>query len=239
MIEVITTFNQQGYDLYGRRFLESWLQYWPDTHRITVYTEKVVVPVQHRVTQIDLLSTCPDLAVFKQYCEQNAIAQANAKRKNYYLKAAKWSHKVFAMEHALCTSQARYLIWLDADTYTRAPMPAQWESRLLQGACFAAHSELIRHGWHIESGLVIFDLEHSDIDVIKQELARPYRPPYSIFQLAKPWDSFWLWQLSARVAFNDLNRGGVFGHPLVKPYLVHEVGKKKYKSAGINPYTLI
>lgn len=238
MIDVITSFNQSGYDLYGKRFLESWLKFWPDTHTITVYTEQVNVPAHQRVTQLDLLIACPGVIEFKQHCSQQAAAQSDTKRKNYFLKAAKWSHKVFAMDHALATSTARYLIWLDADTWTRALIPAKWEQRLLQGACFAAHSELIRHGWHIESGLVIFDLAHKDIDIVKQDLAMPYRTPYRIFQLTKPWDSFWLWQLSTRVAFNDLNRGGVFGHPLVKPYLVHEVGKKKYKAAGINPYTL-
>lgn len=239
MTEVITTFNAQGHALYGRRFVESWVTYWPENHKLTIYTENVAVTKHPKLCEIDLESVCPDLVVFKKHCRDKADQIEHRKQQNYFLKAAKWSHKVFAMEHAITVSPARYLIWLDADTYTRAPIPAKWAQHLLNSSCFAAHSELIRHGWHIESGLVIFDLEHSDIDVIKQELTRPYRPPYSIFQLAKPWDSFWLWQLSTRVSFNDLNRGGVFGHPLVKPYLVHEVGKKKYKSAGVNPYTLI
>lgn len=205
---------------------------------LTVYTENVAVVKHPKLCEIDLESVCPALVVFKAHCRDKVLQAGHRKQQNYFLKAAKWSHKVFAMQHALDNSTNRYVVWLDADTYTTAQIPDAWAEQVLQGACFSAHSERIRHGQHIESGLVIFDRDHPDIPTIQKFLARPYVTPYDIFNLTKPWDSFWLWELSQKVAFHDLNSGRIFGHPMVKPYLTHDVGKRKYKQAGINPYTL-
>ena len=67
MTTVVTTFSKDGYELYGHRMIETWLQYWPKDFKLQVYTEGyTLIESDPRLSAIDLETVCPDIISFKK-----------------------------------------------------------------------------------------------------------------------------------------------------------------------------
>jgi len=64
---VVTTFNQAGYESYGRRMIETFLANWPAEVDLWVYAEDCVVPfTAPNLHVLDLNQSCPRLVSFKK-----------------------------------------------------------------------------------------------------------------------------------------------------------------------------
>ena len=69
MIEVLTTFHKAGWEQYGKRMVETFLQHWPENINIHLYCENVQTGIEHpRVIEHDIFETCPHI---NGYLEQN------------------------------------------------------------------------------------------------------------------------------------------------------------------------
>jgi hypothetical protein len=136
---VITTCNATGYADYGRRMIETFDRHWPEEVPLLVYRENFVPEVpSDRIVVRDLLSSCPDLAAFKQRHADNPLANGQTQRYRFRLsrnpyknriklgdknwgtgfrwEAVRFSHKAFAIFHAAQNTDADVLIWVDADS---------------------------------------------------------------------------------------------------------------------------
>ena len=242
---VITTFSEDGYHLYGKRLIETWCRYWPATgYTLRLYVEHDLVVDDPRVEIINLNNVSTKLIKFKDYCNTQLSLleniKTNRKVRNKILKTVKWCHKVYAIDHAL-QSEHNCLIFLDGDTYTTNIVNPGVLEKLSANSLFSVHFENLQGMPHYETGLVIFNKHHPQIDDLKEHLTSAYDSG-EIFDLRKSWDGFWFAILHRRREYivNDLAGGcfrGVFTNPVVKSILVHEAGNDKYQGHGFNTFS--
>ena len=228
-MKVITTFSQDGYDLYGKNMIKSWLQHWPNSSELIVYTEGYTLEEQdYRLSERDLDATCPNLKIFKE-ASKLFINSANPKSRRKVDKAIRWSHKVYAISDAL-NIDTDYLIFLDGDTTTKNIVPPTLARDLVGNHLFAVHFETIKGMTHFETGLIAFNMRHPQMPILKRELQAGY-DNLEIHRLEKPWDGFWFAHLYKKYNLDvrNLANGGVFSNPLVKNILSHDVGKEKFQ----------
>jgi hypothetical protein len=241
MTTVVTTFSKDGYELYGHRMIETWLQYWPDNFKLHVYTEGYsLIEQDSRITEIDLETACPNIITFKTNSLKMLEENPNEKRfKHKIFKTIKWCHKVYAMKHAL-RSTDDYIIFLDGDTYTKQKLSKNISNQLVNDNLFAVHFENLANGLHFETGLIVFNLKHPQISWLTDILTSAY-DSLDIYTMKKTWDGYWFAHLYQKYKLPVYNlsegRHGVFNHPLVFHALVHDVGSKKYTQAGYNEFT--
>ena len=63
-ITVISTFSDEGWKQYGKRFVETYVKYWPKEIKIKIYCDTVQEGFPS-VEWIKLNDVCPDLVEFK------------------------------------------------------------------------------------------------------------------------------------------------------------------------------
>ena len=230
-MNVITTFNSDGYDLYGKKMITTWSQYWPSNYNLTVYTENFKLNEKDkRIKEININEACPNLEIFKE--KSKNIKTKNNKEKRHIAKAIRWSHKVYAISHALENTN-NYLIFLDGDTYTKKYVDPLIAEKLVQNHLYAVHFEHVKGMLHFETGLICFNLNHIQMPKLKQELQIGY-DNLEIYTLPKAWDGFWFAHLYQKYNFDVFNLGyGVFSNPLIKDVLHHDVGKDKFNKSSI------
>ena len=242
MTTCITTFSKDGYDLYGSRMIESWIKYWPASHRLIVYTENFnIKEFDSRVTVLNIDDCCVDLSSFKSKSQEMINSATDKREVSRIQKTVKWSHKVFVISHALKNFDDQFLIFLDGDTYTISPVEDDLAYKLVGDHLIAVHFEkLAELGLHFETGLLVFNKANSQMDDFKNLYTSGYEN-LDIYNLKKTWDSFWLISLyqKYKLDIKDLSEGrsGVFNNPLISSKLVHDVGTKKYLKAGYNKFT--
>ncbi len=239
MTIAITTFSVDGYELYGKRMIETWLKYWPDNYRLVVYTEGYNLEERDkRLLELDINQACPDLEKFKTESKKLINDPENKKLQNRVSKTIKWCHKVYAMEHALKNNLTDYLIFLDGDTYTKNIVDADLAAKCTKNHLFSVHFEKLKHGLHFETGFISFNKKHRQMPLLITEMLKDYNN-LNIYKHQKTWDGYWFAHLYATFKLDvlDLSKGaspGVFGNPLLKGTLVHEAGNDKYKNSGYN-----
>lgn len=109
-ITVITSFNQQYYDMIGRRCVDTWIDYWPLQCQLTCYAEEFdFAHTDPRIT------TIPFSELPKEYAEFQASDQGH--------RVKIFAKKAYSIIHAFEHITADRLIWLDADTVTTAMVP--------------------------------------------------------------------------------------------------------------------
>ena len=140
----------------------------------------------------------------------------------------RFSHKVEAQCRHLLTTQARYVVWLDADVIelkrpdfcTLLPREGELCSYLGRGDLY-----------HPETGLIIYDTEHPRLEEFVEELAAIYLRD-RIFELAQ-WHDAWVWDHACRtleIPRRDLGPGQpgeAFQQSPVRDCLVHLKGDRK------------
>lgn len=141
-IHVVTSFSQSGYTKYGRTFIESFKEHWPKGVNLHVYyhndynRDDVVWAPDESITSglatCSSLDTIPETKLFKDHAA-NLISKMfgqkyDPKTTSFRIDAVKFSNKVFALANANASliqqkrqnvgfKDAKWLIWLDADTY--------------------------------------------------------------------------------------------------------------------------
>ena len=63
---VVTTFNAEGYNSYGRRMIDTFLQTWPQQVDLVVYTENCTVDQSAPNLVVRDISVVSELTAFKQ-----------------------------------------------------------------------------------------------------------------------------------------------------------------------------
>jgi hypothetical protein len=170
MIEVITSVNEYYWNLIGRDSVNSWLRYWDDSFRLTVYTEDFELPIQTpRITTVDFSQLDSDYAQF-----QNEDFNPSTKR---------FAKKSYSVMHAMRHSTSSWIIWLDADVITQQNIGwIEWRE-LLRNDCLATYMGVIytqdKQGnsgnWLVpETGVFAVNREHSEFDNFRDEYERRY-----------------------------------------------------------------
>tara|TARA_E500000178_G_C17010979_1_gene750531 strand:+ start:253 stop:1170 length:918 start_codon:yes stop_codon:yes gene_type:complete len=252
-LAVVTTFPPNRWTAYAKRMIESHVQYWPDDVVLHAYYEGNKPDFNHaKVKFINIEEANPELVKFKQRHKSDPVANgetqeipggvrrvagAGDKDRNkgsFLWDAVRFSHKTFAVDHAVKTIDADYVLWLDADTYTFRHITKQFVVDLLPGDKLVNYLGRVTYP---ECGWVCYNKRHPKI----QQFMKYWTDLYindTIFQELEWHDSYLFWQCVKRIAPNDgvdIGKGAgveglhVFINSVLGDYIDHMKGKRKIK----------
>lgn len=258
--QVITTFHRDGYNLYGSRMIDTWLQTWPNTVNLRVYAENCdVTQTAPNFEVVDINQACPELITFKNQwrdvpkanghiLDDPVRGQRRDSRKSFKWDAIRFAHKVYSVINAARTSTAQWVLWMDADMVCHSPMTQDFLDQMCppdQDLCF-----LGRVGKFSECGLYAIQVGTDGARRFIDEFARMYdHAEQGIFTLAEWHDSFVFDVVRSRITglrqldwsshLGDIRRSPKNspgeGHPLINSawgaYLDHLKGDNR-KQAG-------
>jgi hypothetical protein len=153
---VITSFNEEGYRKYGKAFIESWLEYWPKSIRLTVFYEGEDFPMTaglswRPIEEVEFLQDYLDSLRFP-------IMHGIVGEKFDMWFDARQARKAFMEMHAMRTYGGK-VFWIDADVVTKSHVPEAFLDQVLPDDKFSCF--LGRDGWyHTESGFIGFNGNH-------------------------------------------------------------------------------
>jgi hypothetical protein len=253
-LSVVTTFPPNRWTAYASRMLESHIEFWPDDVEIHAYYEQSRPDMaDKKIKFINIEEVNPDLVSFKQRhrddpvangetqeipggVRRNPAAGSNDRGKGSYLwDAVRFSHKTFAVDHAIKNSKTDYVLWLDADTYTFRKITKKFVTDLLPSDKLL--NFLGRGDKYPECGWVCYNTRHPKITEFMRYWTDMYRND-TIFNELEWHDSYLFWQCVKRMATDDcvdIGKGaGVKGHhvfinSVLGGYIDHMKGKRKIK----------
>lgn len=227
----ITSFSPKGYERYGKRFLESFVNNWPCD--LVVYYEELP-DFEHLKVSYKPLMEVFGMKAFLSYCDRNDVFRGRTSfGYNYNFDARKFSFKVFAQFDALKNYKGK-VIWLDADTVTNKPVSKEFIESLFDGKVI---SYIHRPFFHPESGFVGFDTAHDDFPEFFERYENCYRRG-QIFKLERWHDCEALqWAIEqSKVQVKNLSPDWKKGDSLdvipttvLGEYLTHFKGSQKNK----------
>lgn len=243
---VVTTFNQTGYEKYGRRMIQTFLAMWPSQVQLVVYAENC--DVQETAPNLKILNlheASPELVAFKNQWSTVPKATGDvshdpirSKRKDagkgFKWNAVRFAHKVYSIFHCAKNVACDWLIWMDADMVCHSPMTMSTLDQLCprdRDLCY-----LGRIGKYSECGLYAMNLSSkTTLDFLANFQLMYDHAEKGIFNLMEWHDSFVFDAVKARHPLRlldwsaDLIRGE--GHPLINSawgaYLDHLKGDRK------------
>lgn len=236
---VCTTFNQEGYNVYGRRMIETFVNTWPHDVELLVYVEgfELSSPAAN-VRVLDLAQHSPELVAFKNKWQHvpkaNGFPFPDAGKKAFKWQAVRFSHKVYAIFHAAKLVTSDWLIWMDGDMVCHSAIDhAQLSKFFPNGAelCFAGRSNK-----YTECGLYGMRLTSSAVQAWLAEFQRMYDDAdHGIFTLSEWHDSFVFDAVRQRHSLLEINWSADLvkgeGHPLINcewgAYIDHLKGQRK------------
>ena len=121
MYEAITTFSKDGWEEYGKEFLDSYVKFWD--FKIHVYWEGKDHPdgyPKDKVCWHDLSKDTDRRSFLENYADKTS--------KDYRFNATRFCHKVYAFTDPKRKAKqgTEYWIWLDADVETTAEVSKQF-----------------------------------------------------------------------------------------------------------------
>lgn len=140
-MKFISCFGPGGWDLYAKKFVETFDQHFPKEVSLTVYYHDCPAPegTWERVRFVNLLEAHDEIAAWKAKHSIEIFQGKQGDQYNFRYDALKFCHKVFALSHAaseLVTAQYNgWLVWLDADTFATKEVTLPWlKEQLPDGA---------------------------------------------------------------------------------------------------------
>lgn len=243
---VVTTFNADGYNRYGQRMIQTFLQNWPSDIQLVVYAEDCAVAESAPNLAVhDLAVASPELVKFKQ--QWAGVPRANgdvstdpvrSRRKDsgkgFKWDAVRFSHKVYAIFAAARTYNTDWLIWMDADMVCHSPIGTEFLDRMCasdKDICF-----LGRANKYTECGLYAMNLRSKSTARFLEVFQQYYDDAeQGIFRLMEWHDSFVFDHVRKIVSLQGLDWSSHLitgeGHPLINTewgaYLDHLKGDRK------------
>jgi hypothetical protein len=236
---LVTTFNSDGYKVYGQKMLEAFLNYWPNNQQTIVYTENCNLDsnlIDDRIIVKDLLSI-QELVDFKNRHKNNPAANGykkNTTTKDFMFDAVRFSHKVFALYDAVQTNKGKSIVWLDADTITHSIVPVDFLEKNFPIDNYGI-AYLGRIKQYSECGWVVYHTVHPQMREFWETFINYYKND-TIFNLQEWHDSFVFdvarkeWEANGMINQN-ITPNFVAGHPFINcvlgEYMDHMKGPRK------------
>src|SRR6056300_133569 len=232
-ITFFTTFNRNGYELYGKTWIKTFIKVanYYNKFNAKIYYEGFSPQEQHtNIEWVNYKTAIPHHNKWKN--EYNAKTSHSD-----YVKTmtVRFSHKAFVIQHALDNIKSDYIIWLDGDCIFKpedySDFPNMLDDKFL--ACQIEEA----HGLnHIESGILIFNGKHLNTKIWNEKFKENYKVE-NVLPMAEPYDGFIVYKSlkMTQLPFVNLNKnygkGGIqsdptltFLHPEIKKRFHHNIG---------------
>ena len=181
MLTVATTFSPEGYELYGKKFIETFNRYW-DANLVCVWEGPCPDPAG--INGFDLLQYEPAKDFYERHATNPIVRgieehpkwkwSPKSKRKGYSFRhdAWKFSHKVFALAAVTRYVDGGKFFFMDADIVTYKEVPTDVIVGLLVGDTSLCY--LARREYHSELSFVGYNLERAGTRKFISEYERQY-----------------------------------------------------------------
>lgn len=161
--KVVSCYNWDGYQLYGKDFRDSFAAYWPDKIELQIYTEdpKLLANPDWGYRN---LNDVPGYSDFIKRNKDDPIKNGRVDGKyKMIFDAIKFSHKTFAIIDAALKGDADLMFWLDADTITHSQITLDYLVALLPDQYYTAYlgREQNPKPMYSECGFVAYNLRHT------------------------------------------------------------------------------
>jgi hypothetical protein len=234
----VTSFSREGYEIYGRKCLET-LHHWPCKF-IVYYEHKPdfeAVNIEYRFLY--------DIEGIRAFLEKlksvdgadgtafSPLGEANGNY-DYRFDASRFCRKVFCMDALF--DEDKEVFWLDADTVTKKPIPAEFLKGLIRDDPFCY---LGRANFCSETGFLGFNTEHKDF----RRFRNSYLPTYTsgAFMNLRTWEDAVVFDHARRgIKGNNLNHTALQGidhpwpHTVLGQYMDHAKGNRKLRPETVS-----
>lgn len=229
----VTSFSPDGYELYGRKFLETYVENWPCP--IVVYYEREIPDFNHELIEYRDFNSIGPTKAFYEYIDRVPLARGMVgNRYDYNKDLWKFSRKVFAQLDILRGHRGK-VFWLDADIETHRKVGFEFLESLFKGNPIVY---LGRLGFHCESGFVGFDTEHEKFGPFL-EVYRNCLQKGLVFTLDR-WHDCGMLDFAIESTgtpttnLSDFYKRGssainVFPDTVLAEYMIHKKGNRKYQ----------
>ena len=240
-IKFITTFSKSGYEVYGKTWIQSFLDKTKNYKNITADLYVDEIPNLHNSDKITFHNY--QLSIPKRKIWQNLFLNNSIHDQWNKDLAVKFSFKSFVMIHALKNTKDGYVVWLDADCVFLNNDFDNWPEILLKDTFVACQRE--DGSEHVESGIIIFDSEHKDKQKYIDKFESLYMLPSEFNNFGQFFDGFAVGRTLniINIPYINLNKnfgiGGVqsdpgctFLNPEIKNRFRHNIGitgKRQYE----------
>jgi hypothetical protein len=229
-----TTFNENGYNLYGKEWVNSFIRTanYYNKFRAKIYYQGFVPDIIHPLVEwIKYEKAIPAHAKWKK----SYLAKS---QHSEYIKTmtVRFSHKAFVIQHALDAYTNDYVIWLDGDCVFKNSDYSKFPTDIFTDEFLACQVEENHDLNHIESGILIFRRQHFNTKIFNREFKKWYKVKH-ILEMSQPYDGFVVAKslLTAKLKYFNLNQtygvGGIqsdpsmtFRHPKIAARFIHNIG---------------
>lgn len=237
-----TTFNKNGYELYGKTWIQTIIPILDKNplYKCIIFYEGFIPSEKHKqITYVDFNSACHTHAKWKEeYLSKSNHSQYITKM------TVRFSHKAFVIHHVLDKYRTDYLIWVDGDVEFKDDNNwSNFPKDILQDKFMACQIEQSSSGNHVESGLLIWDAKHKDLNTWKEIFKENYAIN-NIMQMKEPYDGFVIFKSidQSKLSVVNLNPsntgiqsdpGSTFIHEYIRTKFVHNIGwtgKNEYEN---------
>jgi hypothetical protein len=241
-IKFITTFSKNGYHVYGKNWINSFMEKTNIFSNITanVYIDSFYENILKNNEKIKFFEYEKEIPLRNEW---EKIYRKESIHNNHNKElAVKFSYKSFVILHELVHTDVDYLIWLDADCEFLSDDFLNWPKNLIGENFVACQKEDTVE--HIETGIVIFNINHNDKKVFVEKLKSFYMESKQFNNFGQFFDGYVIGRTLNTIKINFLNLnekygiGGIqsdpnctFLNPEIKKRFIHNIGitgKKKY-----------
>jgi len=182
---VVTSFSKKGFHEYGKRFIETFEEFWPKEVGLIIYHEGSNHPIVHRHHSVNLLEYVKNCYTFLEDHAGDPLTNGALVNQplpwkvkcvdegyNFRFDMVKFARKVFAIENAASVNRTGKMFWVDADVLTFAKISIEFLDSLLPNN--VALSFLDRPAAYSECGFVGYNLDHPACHPFIEEFAGVY-----------------------------------------------------------------
>lgn len=227
----VTSFSQEGYEIYGRKCLET-LHHWPCKF-IVYYEHKPdfeAVNLEYRFLY--------DIEGIRAFLEKlKSVDGADGEVDGVYdyrFDASRFCRKVFCMDAVF--GEDKEVFWLDADTVTKKSIPPWFLKVLIKDDPFCY---LGRANFCSETGFLGFNTEHKDFEKFRRNYLSTYTS--GAFMNLKTWEDAVVFDHARQgIKGNDLNHTALQGidhvwpHTVLGQYVDHLKGQRKLQPQRVS-----
>jgi hypothetical protein len=162
----VTTCSLDGWNEYGKKFVESFIKYFPEDTILYIYVD-FKTGIKHPRVIVRNIENCDGLSQFQEKIKNMPFAtgkrvvsdmHSTAHSPHIIWNARKFSFKVFSVEHAVLSASEDVVTWIDADSIAFQTIPKEMIEDLIP--CYCMVSYLGRNKKYSECGYVSYNRQN-------------------------------------------------------------------------------
>lgn len=243
-IDVVTTIPLTGYELFAKQNYMKFLQHWPSSVQLHVFSEDKIPQDFENIKYYDLYEISPEC---KKFVTENKKRKWKPKYRQKLYKGLfiKFCYKVYSICIAQKIIDSDILIWLDSDIVTIKDIPLDIINKQIEDNTVLCYFNRDKSLWETkqdqrvssETGLIIFNMNN----LVTKEFFKRYQKIYDsgkLFEYDEVHDAFVFDELVKQMENEGKGNfvkltNGKHTWPLPQTefgqYLLHRMGKKKWK----------